>query len=121
MEEKEKVEVYGENSQRNFDRSKMTGKSGPCFYGEDKGHKSGNCWNKWKGVKCFGCKDLGHNATNCPEIIEKHQGTSTSRNVTINEVTPSTPLSLRTNEVSLVTVLDTRSDINTIRKDIFHK
>ncbi|KAG5867575.1 hypothetical protein JTB14_033255 [Gonioctena quinquepunctata] len=70
---------------------------------------------KAKGPKCFVCSGYGHVSTKCPE---KNNGSGSS-NLTLVEVVPRNSVKLNIDDIHMIALLDTGSDITAIRKDVY--
>lgn len=94
-----------------------------CYNCGDKVHKRNECLNKTKGTKCFKCNSFGRIATKCFERrsfkIEEVKPTSTG-NMSIAEITPGNGVKLKVNDIELIALLDTGSDVSAIRKDVYN-
>ncbi|KAG5895994.1 hypothetical protein JTB14_005100 [Gonioctena quinquepunctata] len=86
-----------------------------CFNCGGKGHLSNECPDKAKGPKCFVCSSYGHVSTKCPE---KNNGSGSS-NMTLVEVVPRNNVKLNIDDIQMIALLDTGSDITAIRQDIY--
>ncbi|KAG5889615.1 hypothetical protein JTB14_002005 [Gonioctena quinquepunctata] len=86
-----------------------------CFNCGDKGHLSNECPDKAKGPKCFVCSGYGHVSTKCPEKNNR----SESSNMTLVEVVPRNSVKLDIDDIQMIALLDTGSDITAIRQDVY--
>lgn len=86
---------------------------GNCFNCGEVGHKSATCPKKDQGIKCFSCNGFGHVASRCPKK------TGTGSNVHTMEVIPKNGVNLTFEEVQLIALVDTGSDISALRQDVF--
>ncbi|KAG5878071.1 hypothetical protein JTB14_031506 [Gonioctena quinquepunctata] len=86
-----------------------------CFNCGDKGHLSNECPDKAKGPKCFVCSGYGHVSTKCPEKNNR----SGNSNMTLVEVVPRNSVELNIDDIQMIALLDTESDITAIRQDVY--
>ncbi|KAG5866714.1 hypothetical protein JTB14_035548 [Gonioctena quinquepunctata] len=86
-----------------------------CFNCGDKGHLFNECPDKAKGPKCFVCSGYGHVSTKCPEKNNR----SGSSNMTLVEVAPRNSVKLNIDDIQMIALLDTGSDITAIRQDVY--
>ncbi|KAG5861788.1 hypothetical protein JTB14_037398 [Gonioctena quinquepunctata] len=86
-----------------------------CFNCGDKGHLSNECPDKAKEQKCFVCSGYGHVSTKCPEKNNR----SGSSNMTLVEVVPRNSVKLNIDDIQMIALLDTGSDITAIRQDVY--
>ncbi|KAG5862212.1 hypothetical protein JTB14_026962 [Gonioctena quinquepunctata] len=86
-----------------------------CFNCGDKAHLSNECPDKAKGPKYFVCSGYGHVSTKCPEKNNR----SGSSNMTLVEVVPRNSVKLNIDDIQMIALLDTGSDITAIRQDVY--
>uniref|UniRef100_A0A6P7G191 Uncharacterized protein LOC114336459 n=1 Tax=Diabrotica virgifera virgifera TaxID=50390 RepID=A0A6P7G191_DIAVI len=89
-----------------------------CFNCGIQGHRSTDCPDKAKGVKCFRCHQFGHRSFRCNE---KEEEPSTSGHVNVINLGYKNSVILKVGKLSLRALLDTGSDISSVREDIFEK
>lgn len=94
-----------------------------CFNCGERGHKSQECPNKDKGVKCFKCNTYGHISTKCTKNGSTNQSSSgqTSTSVHTIQAVPKHSVKITIDDIQLIALLDTGSDICAIRDDIYEK
>lgn len=110
---KNKYDSTADKGKRRFGNGNVSPNVGNCYNCGEKGHKSAACPKKSQGMKCFSCNEFGHMASRCPK---KNR---TSSNVNTMETVPKNGVNLTFKEVQLIALIDTGSDISTLRQDIF--
>ncbi|XP_071057610.1 uncharacterized protein [Onthophagus taurus] len=93
-----------------------------CFNYGIKGHKANACPDKNKGTKCFKCNRFRHISTKCKSNNKDRLNVgSTKHSVNVVEVVEENILKFNIDNIVMKALLDTGSDINAIREDIFQK
>lgn len=112
--------VHSKDSKRFQQKNTRNGnqeKPKNCFNCGQLGHRSASCPDKSKGLKCFKCGEFGHIAPNCTKKLSENQ--SPRRGVHTVEVVPKNALKVYIENVCVVALFDTGSDISAIRSDVY--
>ncbi|XP_015437705.1 PREDICTED: uncharacterized protein LOC107192870 [Dufourea novaeangliae] len=93
-------------------------KKSRCFLYGSPDHNIQNCNNKSLGPKCFNCNDFGHVSTNCTKSSTPDKKLSKVSCVTsVND----RPITVKINGIDCDALVDTGSDVNLIREDVYNK
>lgn len=88
-----------------------------CYACGSTEHIVQHCTNKDKGPRCFGCNEFGHISTACPKKSEEE----VRKSVNCVRSADDKLVAVKINNVVCYALIDTGSDVNLIREDIFKK